>query len=136
LDQALRSRPVARRIPAALTAEPSTAQEAATTLPQDPSPPPLMEFDMPSKFRPTPWVKASTSIGANACIEVAKRGELIMLRDSKNPNEPPFIFTIPELAAFVDAAKNGEFDQLLEESQSQPTGIGSEARDSSPRSEQ
>ena len=36
-----------------------------------------------------------------------------LLRDSKNPAAPPFRYTLKEMAAFVDGAKKGEFDYLL-----------------------
>ena len=32
------------------------------------------------------WIKASKSMGGNACVELAASGDAILLRDSKNPN--------------------------------------------------
>jgi hypothetical protein len=60
------------------------------------------------------WVKASASVGAGACVELAYAGEMIALRDSKNPQIPPFLYTRAELAAFLDGAKRGEFDHLTD----------------------
>ncbi len=60
------------------------------------------------------WVKSSQSVAANACVELARRGDLIALRDSKNPDVPPFSFTHAEINAFLHAAKQGEFDHLID----------------------
>lgn len=58
------------------------------------------------------WVKSSFSAGALACVELAKAGELIALRDSKNPGVH-LHYTHAEIDAFLRGAKNGEFDFLL-----------------------
>lgn len=57
------------------------------------------------------WTK-STRSGPNCdnCVEVAFVGEAIALRDSKNPTGPALIFTPGEWDAFVEGAKDGEFD--------------------------
>lgn len=44
------------------------------------------------------------------CVEVAFVGEAIAVRDSKNPTGPVLVFTSGEWDAFVDGAKDGEFD--------------------------
>jgi hypothetical protein len=58
------------------------------------------------------WIKASRSVGANACVELARAGDMIALRDSKNPAIQLF-YTRTEIAAFLDGAKRGEFDHLV-----------------------
>ena len=57
------------------------------------------------------WVK-STRSGPNCdnCVEVAFVGGAVALRDSKNPAGPALIFTPDEWDAFVEGAKDGEFD--------------------------
>ncbi|MEV0455601.1 DUF397 domain-containing protein [Catellatospora methionotrophica] len=57
------------------------------------------------------WHK-STRSGPNCdnCVEVAFVGGAIALRDSKNPTGPALIFTPDEWDAFVEGAKDGEFD--------------------------
>lgn len=57
------------------------------------------------------WFKSSRS-GPNtdACVEVAFVGEAIAVRDSKNPAGSALIFTEAEWDAFVNGAKDGEFD--------------------------
>jgi hypothetical protein len=44
------------------------------------------------------------------CVEVAFIGEAIAVRDSKNPTGAVLLFTAAEWDAFVDGAKDGEFD--------------------------
>jgi Domain of unknown function (DUF397) len=58
------------------------------------------------------WRKArrSNSSGGD-CVEVAELsngGRAV--RDSKDPEGPKLLFTPDEWAAFLDGAKNGEFD--------------------------
>ncbi len=57
------------------------------------------------------WNK-STRSGPNCdnCVEVAFVGGAVALRDSKNPTGPALIFTPGEWDAFVEGAKDGEFD--------------------------
>jgi hypothetical protein len=43
-------------------------------------------------------------------VEVAFVGDAIAVRDSGNPDGPVLIFTPAEWDAFVDGAKDGEFD--------------------------
>jgi hypothetical protein len=44
------------------------------------------------------------------CVEVAFVDGAIAVRDSKNPTGPTLIFTPGEWDAFVEGAKDGEFD--------------------------
>ncbi|MFI6790430.1 DUF397 domain-containing protein [Nonomuraea sp. NPDC050383] len=58
------------------------------------------------------WRKSTRSgpDGGN-CVEVAQlSGGHRGVRDSKNPTGPALIFTSSEWDAFIDGAKNGEFD--------------------------
>ena len=48
-----------------------------------------------------------------ACIELAPDGDLIALRNSRTP-EIVHHYTPAELAAFLDGAKRGEFDHLID----------------------
>lgn len=57
------------------------------------------------------WRKSTRSgPWTDNCVEVAFVDEAIAVRDSKNPTGPVLIFTAGEWDAFVDGAKDGEFD--------------------------
>nr|WP_229807449.1 DUF397 domain-containing protein [Actinoplanes lobatus] len=56
------------------------------------------------------WRKSSRSGAAGHCVEVAAVRQAIAVRDSKNPDREPLIFTTAEWDAFVGGAKDGEFD--------------------------
>jgi hypothetical protein len=58
------------------------------------------------------WRKASRSNGngGNNCVEVAFLDTAVAVRDSKNRSGPALMFTQAEWTAFVDSAKDGEFD--------------------------
>ncbi|OLT05015.1 hypothetical protein BJF90_20225 [Pseudonocardia sp. CNS-004] len=60
------------------------------------------------------WIKASSSVGTGACVELARDGDMIALRDSKNPDTAPLRYTAREISAFLNGAKSGEFDHLVE----------------------
>jgi hypothetical protein len=58
------------------------------------------------------WRKSSHS-GTNGgnCVEVASNlPGIIAVRDSKNPAGPALAFTSDEWAAFINGARDGEFD--------------------------
>lgn len=61
------------------------------------------------------WIKASASLSNGACVQLARSGKMVALGDSKNPGAEPFFYTQAELAAFLDGAKHGEFDHLLDQ---------------------
>ena len=58
------------------------------------------------------WKKGSRSNGSGGsnCVEVAILDNGIAVRDSKNRTGPALMFTEAEWTAFVDSAKDGEFD--------------------------
>lgn len=60
------------------------------------------------------WVKSSRSDNSGPyCVELAKAGEVVAVRDSKNPHGPVLVFTPDEFGAFLAGAKDGEFDHLI-----------------------
>jgi hypothetical protein len=59
------------------------------------------------------WRVAARSAGGN-CVQVAKASDLIAVRNSRRPEGEVILYTKPEFAAFLDGAKKGEFDDLLE----------------------
>jgi Domain of unknown function (DUF397) len=56
-----------------------------------------------------PWRK-STRSGANGCVEVALFDGRVAVRDSKDHQGPPLLFTPVEWKAFLDGVQDGEFD--------------------------
>lgn len=64
----------------------------------------------------TPWRKARKS-GTNGggCVEVRRHDSAVEVRDSKDHGSGPVLtFTPAEFDAFLDAARGGEFDDLLD----------------------
>ncbi|ONI71351.1 DUF397 domain-containing protein [Actinosynnema sp. ALI-1.44] len=60
------------------------------------------------------WQKATASQPNGDCVEFAKVGGVIGLRDSKLGDGGPVLqFTEAEIAAMLSGAKNGEFDHLV-----------------------
>ena len=60
------------------------------------------------------WIKAKASNHNGACVEIAAATGKIAIRDSKDPAGPILVYTPDEFAAFLDGARNGEFDGLLQ----------------------
>ncbi|MDY7086976.1 MAG: DUF397 domain-containing protein [Actinomycetota bacterium] len=59
------------------------------------------------------WRIATRSAGGN-CVEVAKAKDMVAVRHSKRPDSEMILYTRPEFAAFLDGAKKGEFDDLVD----------------------
>lgn len=58
------------------------------------------------------WRKSQLSVHNGQCVELARAGGMIAIRDSKNPAGPVLMYTPAEWSAFLHGAKNGEFDDL------------------------
>ena len=58
------------------------------------------------------WIKARRCHATTGCVELAPAGDMVALRDSKNPAQELY-YTRAEMDAFFDAVKHGEFDHLL-----------------------
>jgi hypothetical protein len=61
------------------------------------------------------WLKAQRSTGHGQCIEIAVTIDKtkIAMRDSKDPDGPILVYTPNEFSAFLDGARNGEFDSFI-----------------------
>jgi len=70
---------------------------------------------MPSfvnELRGLDWRKALRSVNNGECVELAKFGSMVAVRDSKDPGGAVLMYTRAEWSAFLEGAKNGEFDDL------------------------
>ena len=54
--------------------------------------------------------RRSRRCASNGCVEAAESGQLVLVRDSKNPGIAPFVFTRAEWEVFVAGVRDGEFD--------------------------
>jgi Domain of unknown function (DUF397) len=61
------------------------------------------------------WQKSRRSNPSGNCVELAQLpgGSEIAVRNSRFPDGPALIYTSAEMAAFVQGAKEGDFDHLL-----------------------
>lgn len=66
-----------------------------------------------SERRDLAWHKAQRSTNNGACVEIASTVGKIAIRDSKDPDGPVLVYTPTEFSAFLEGARNGEFDSLL-----------------------
>jgi Domain of unknown function (DUF397) len=56
--------------------------------------------------------RRSSYCATNSCVEVALLDGRIAVRDSKDRHGPVLRFSPAEWAAFIDGARNGEFDRV------------------------
>jgi len=60
------------------------------------------------------WRKSGRSSAQGNCVEVARLpGAAVAVRNSRDPEGPALIFTGAEVRAFLQGAKDGDFDDLL-----------------------
>ncbi|MEC4019580.1 DUF397 domain-containing protein [Streptomyces sp. H27-D2] len=60
------------------------------------------------------WQKSRHSNPSGNCVELAGLpGGDIAVRNSRDPGGPALIYTRAEIAAFLDGAKDGEFDGIV-----------------------
>ncbi|MEW2581465.1 DUF397 domain-containing protein [Streptomyces syringium] len=58
------------------------------------------------------WQKSSFSTDGNECIELARSGEAVLMRESDAPDL--IVTSTPsKLSAFLKGVKAGEFDHLI-----------------------
>lgn len=62
----------------------------------------------------TAWIKARMSDTGTSCVEQRRHDGMIEVRDTKDRSGPVLGFTKAEFAAWLDGAKRGEFDHLLD----------------------
>jgi len=63
---------------------------------------------------PALWVKASRSGGNGQCVEMRRHDDAVEVRDTKaHGNGPTLRVTSGQFAAWIEGAKNGEFDHFV-----------------------
>lgn len=60
---------------------------------------------------PLGWFTSSYSSGNGNCVQVAFQDDVTYVRDSKDPHGSVLAFTRDEWDAFVNGARDGEFDR-------------------------
>lgn len=66
------------------------------------------------QLRGVAWRKSDRSNPQGNCVELAQLVDgSIAVRNSRNPGGPALIYTRPEISAFIQGAKDGDFDDLL-----------------------
>jgi hypothetical protein len=58
------------------------------------------------------WKKASASTSYGQCVELASAAGGVAMRDSKDPDGPILLYARAEFKAFLDGARNGDFDGI------------------------
>jgi hypothetical protein len=61
------------------------------------------------------WHKSQSSTINGQCVEIASAAGKIAIRDSKDPDGPILVYTPTEFSAFLEGARNGEFDRFVHE---------------------
>lgn len=61
------------------------------------------------------WIKASRSASGSECVQMRRRGGVIEVRDSKDPDGSVLRFTRAEFLAWIDGATKGEFHHLADD---------------------
>lgn len=61
------------------------------------------------------WQKSRRSNPSGNCVELAPLpgGHEIAMRNSRDPEGPVLIYTVDEIRAMVDGARDGDFDNLI-----------------------
>ncbi|MFI9785143.1 DUF397 domain-containing protein [Kitasatospora sp. NPDC051984] len=70
---------------------------------------------MPADTIDVTWIKSTASAPTGQCVELAVvETRDLVVRNSRDPQGPALLFTPGEFEAFVQGAKRGEFDHLIE----------------------
>jgi hypothetical protein len=61
------------------------------------------------------WRKSAHSNSSGSCVELARLpdGGQVAMRNSRYPDGPVLVYAHDEIVAFIEAAKDGAFDDLI-----------------------
>jgi len=67
------------------------------------------------RLHATGWRKSQRSSPSGNCVELTTLADspAIAVRNSRDPKGPALLYTRAEIAAFVQGAKDGDFDDLI-----------------------
>jgi hypothetical protein len=65
-------------------------------------------YHMPEKLE---W-RVSSACESGACVGVARRGEIVLIGNTSNPEGPFSEFSLEEWRSFLAGAKLGDFDDI------------------------
>lgn len=65
------------------------------------------------KYSELVWTKSTLSGPNGNCVEVARAGEEVLVRNSRDPLGPALTLQLDEWMAFLDSIKATKFDCLL-----------------------
>jgi predicted secreted Zn-dependent protease len=57
--------------------------------------------------------RTARSCDAGTCVQVARKGDTVLIRDSKNVAGPVLTYSGAEWDTFVQGIRQGDFDDLL-----------------------
>ena len=68
-----------------------------------------------SRLRGVRWLKSRASNPSGNCVEMARLPNgTIAVRNSRFPDGPALLYTRAEIDAFIQGAKDGDFDHMLQ----------------------
>lgn len=77
----------------------------------------MQQFDngvQASSITGVQWIKSGRSNQSGNCVEVAMLPDGgVAMRNSRHPDGPALVYTRAELTAFVEGAKDGDFDAFV-----------------------
>ncbi|MFG1879725.1 DUF397 domain-containing protein [Sphaerisporangium sp. NPDC049003] len=68
-----------------------------------------MRFSPTTRYTDLAW-RVARDCNTSNCVAIAVTDGMVAVRDSKDPCSPVLLYTESEWQAFINGAKNGEFD--------------------------